>query len=57
MKDRILVVVSYVIVVPIMFVCAIILLGFMMETVAENSAQHDRCLKQATNGYEIQRCR
>lgn len=33
------------------------LLGLMVDTVADRSEQHDRCLKQATNGYEIRRCR
>ena len=40
-----------------MAVGMVLLLGLMMETAAENSEQHDRCLKQATNGYEIRRCR
>lgn len=32
-------------------------LGGAVETIAEHSEQHDRCLKQAKNGYDIQRCR
>lgn len=32
-------------------------LGGSVETLAEHSEQHDRCLKQAINGYEIRKCR
>jgi hypothetical protein len=32
-------------------------LGYAIETLAEHSAQHDHCLKRATNGYEIRQCR
>lgn len=33
------------------------LLGMIFEGAARDSENRDRCLKQATNGYEIQQCR
>lgn len=39
----------------ILFVIFLVL-GEMMDVAAERSVHHDRCLKQATNGYEIQHC-
>jgi hypothetical protein len=33
------------------------LLASMMDAAGERSAQHDRCMKRATTGYEIERCR
>jgi hypothetical protein len=32
-------------------------LGQMIEVASWRSEQHDRCLKSATNGYEIKQCR
>jgi len=53
-------VLEWVVVVPVAAVGAIILLGVLglaIDTVSEDRIQHDRCLKQATNGYDIRRCR
>lgn len=33
------------------------LIGAAVEGVADWQVEHDRCLKHATNGYEIRRCR
>ena len=33
------------------------LVGMMMETAANRNEDHDRCLKHATTGYEIEKCR
>lgn len=32
------------------------LLGVMIDTTAKRNTSHDRCLKHATNGYEIWEC-
>lgn len=40
-----------------MFFGAIMVLGMMIDTAAHRQEQHDRCLKNATNGYEIERCK
>ncbi len=57
MGECLLNIAMWVTVFPAMVAGALFLIGSMMETVAENSAQHDRCLKQAANGYEMRRCR
>lgn len=36
---------------------AIALLGAMIEGVTDWQIEHERCLKRATNGYEISKCR
>ena len=40
--------------------CAIVgilfILGAMMDNNDQYHTNHDRCLKQATNGYDIQKC-
>jgi hypothetical protein len=45
----------------VFFVSAIVaffvVLGMMGDNYAQRSEEHDRCMKQATNGYEIERCR
>jgi hypothetical protein len=33
------------------------LLGTAVENIGERQDEHNRCLKNATNGYEIQQCR
>ncbi len=38
------------------FVGIVVLVGMMIDSRAEYDQQHDACLKQATNGYEIQKC-
>lgn len=35
----------------------VFVLGPMIDGVAHRSEEHDRCLKNATNGYEIKQCR
>ncbi len=42
---------------PAMFIGALWLLGSMGEGIGRHNAEHDRCLKHATNGYEIKQCR
>lgn len=34
-----------------------VVFGMMMEGASQRSEDHDRCMKHATNGYEIERCR
>jgi hypothetical protein len=41
---------------PLLFV-AMIIVGTVIDTAAQNSERHDRCLKNATTGYEIKQCR
>ena len=42
---------------PPAFIGVMVLLGTILDTAAQHSEQHDRCMKRATNGYEIERCR
>lgn len=39
------------------FIGIVTVFGLMMEVAGQQSEDHDRCLKRATNGYEIERCR
>lgn len=39
-----------------MFVGGILVLGSALDGVDRYNSEHDRCLKQAMNGYEIKRC-
>lgn len=41
---------------PAMIIGALLLLGRFDDANVAYHIQHDRCLKQATNGYEIQKC-
>lgn len=43
--------------VPPLFVGAMALVASVIDGAAQHSERHDRCLKQATNGYDIQKCR
>lgn len=45
------------VVLPLMVVAGICFIGLLIDGFAERSETHDRCLKQATNGYEIRQCR
>lgn len=49
--------IAYGVVCPLLFGGALIALGMMLEGASERSTAHDRCLKEATNGYEIKQCR
>ena len=40
----------------VLFCGVIIVVGLMIDSRAEHDQQHDACLKQATNGYEIRQC-
>ena len=40
-----------------MVIGTIFILGLMIENVGQYHEEHDRCLKLATNGYEIKQCR
>ena len=40
-----------------MFFGAILVLGMMIDASAHRQEKRDRCLKNATNGYEIRQCR
>ena len=41
----------------IMFIGIILVLGLMIEGTERYNTEHDQCLKDATNGYEIKQCR
>ncbi len=43
--------------VPPMFIGVLMIIGMMIDGIVENRMEYDLCLKHATNGYEIQRCR
>lgn len=40
----------------LMFLAALTIIGEAIETQARMSEELDRCLKQATNGYETRQC-
>lgn len=56
-RDRLIEITLCILLLPPMLVGAIMVAGMMIDGVAEHQAQHDRCLKRATNGYEIKQCR
>lgn len=56
-KETLITITLGAIVVPPLLVLLLWLVGGAIETVAKHSEEHDRCLKQATNGYEIRQCR
>ena len=41
---------------PAMLIGLLLLVGMMIDGYAQYDEQHDRCLKHATNGYEIREC-
>ena len=43
--------------VAISFLTTMALFATIIDNAAELSIEHDRCLKRATNGYEIRECR
>jgi hypothetical protein len=45
------------VVLPVMFIGVIYLLGSMGESYSQYREDYDRCMKHATNGYEIERCK
>ncbi len=40
-----------------MFVVGLWALGSTVDGITQYKTEHDRCLKHATNGYEIKQCR
>lgn len=42
---------------PALLIGGLWLLGAVMDGVSRHKTEHDRCLKRATNGYEIKQCR
>lgn len=42
---------------PALLIGALFIMGAMIEGIGQQNAEHDRCLKHATNGYEIRACR
>jgi Tfp pilus assembly protein PilN len=40
-----------------MFLGVVLLLGQIMDVQTQRIEDHERCLKHATNGYDIQQCR
>ncbi len=41
----------------VIFVGGLIILGRSIDGIDRYNAEHRRCLKNATNGYEIEQCR
>lgn len=53
-------IVAVVVIVPLAIIGAVFvvgLLGAAVEGITDWQIEHDRCLKRATNGYEIRRCK
>ena len=46
-----------VILVPPMLLGVLMVVGMMIEVIGQHNEEHERCLKRATNGYEIRQCR
>lgn len=40
-----------------MFLGVVLLLGQILDVQTQRLEEHERCLKHATNGYDIERCR
>ena len=40
---------------PAMLIGGVLLFGTVMDGVSRYKSEHDRCLKNATNGYDIER--
>ena len=55
--ERILGIVMAVILVPPMLLGVLMVVGMMIEVIGQHNEEHERCLKRATNGYEIRQCR
>lgn len=55
--EKILHIVLCIILLPPMLLGALMVFGMMIENIGQHNEQHDRCLKNATNGYEIKQCR
>ncbi len=55
--ETIMAVIMCIVLVPPMFLGIMYVIGSAVDGIAEHSEQHDRCLKAATNGYDIKRCR
>lgn len=43
--------------VAVMFLALMALFAAIVENAGQRNEDHDRCMKNATNGYEIERCR
>lgn len=39
------------------FIAMMALFATIVDNAAQRNVDHDRCMKHATNGYEIERCR
>lgn len=48
---------STVIIVGAMFMLGVSIIGAAIEATGERLESRERCLRAATNGYEIERCR
>jgi hypothetical protein len=55
-QERAIQVALWITVFPVMLLGGIVLIGMLIESRAQYDEQHDRCLKNATNGYEIREC-
>lgn len=42
---------------PAMVFGTLWIFGLMIDSAAQRSEEYDRCMKHATNGYEIESCR
>lgn len=41
----------------VMFLALMALIATIVDNAADRSIEHERCMKQATNGHEIEQCR
>ena len=56
-QEIVLGVVMWVAVMPVLLLAALWAIGTTIEDYGSHLESRDRCLKQATNGYEIKQCR
>lgn len=55
--ETILTIIMCIVLVPPMFFGVMYVIGSGVDTIASNMESRDRCLKAATNGYDIKQCR
>lgn len=56
-QEIVLIAVISAVAVPVLLIAALGVIGMTIEGYGEHLERRDRCLKAATNGYEIERCK
>lgn len=56
-QEKMLLAIMWVVVFPAMIFGALMFLDLVVKGYSKYLTEHDRCLKNATNGYEIRQCR